>query len=770
MEQIESRNLAAPSLMQLMRGFGRKRIMSALAALNFLSCTDLDNLGSNDDSLNNTDTSSFDASEQDSIQNPEGEPQACDLQPDPIRKHIDLNKESLIGICQQCHTEGGIGQPAWAYYGDKDPMKLQKSVDRIGELCEEHTADGDPLLLAVPQLKALDSKGHPHSPGAIDVGIALDLAIRNLCASTAGFIELKGESPLVNTDCEESERLIENNFEGVEMLNNEQLLEKFYSVFAIRRLVPAPDVSTNVRLEGVLRKLTQTTEFYEALRVHLNNKLLNIRKLKGTDEVKKLTEDEYALNLDGVDDDEAVDIVLNQLVWVVMNDLDFREFVTGEELILPGEKPKDAGPHEAWEQRLHPQEIHNVPISGPLTNPAFYLANPTTATDVQRRNANIFAKLFLGRNVKKEFKLVPRDQMVGGDPNINQNAANPDCAGCHYGPIDPMANGLSQMYEGRFSLVTPQFVLNRFVYAGLDGRNIPPTAPDKIRQEAALIADNPQYAFGAANFSFELVFQRERYFRPLSTDIDNYAAKTRRAVYDEDYIKNKAETFTDTGRNFREMVIQMAMSDDFRAGNKIKGELTAERAIELEGVGTGFITPENFNGGMENFMGSQIYENGIAEEILEAGVEDLGGLSKTTTVRRPGANGASEIRLQSIAFNARKVVEEDFKLPQDQRKWFSYIDENQGPIVVSNGNPIGDNPENYKITLTILLNKAFSLDEEGNPYTPNNPEVLEYYEHVLELYKAFDNNPGKFDQPTRIRKLWEVVLIEMIQSPRSTSK
>jgi Protein of unknown function (DUF1588) len=255
----------------------------------------------------------------------------------------------------------------------------------------------------------------------------------------------------------------------------------------------------------------------------------------------------------------------------------------------------------------------NYPHSGLLNSLAFLVRYPTTATNRNRARARWTYLHFLGVDVE-QLALRTTDPVALADTN-NPTMNNGNCTVCH-AMLDPVA-GAFQDYgdQGFYKSRRPGLDSLDGVYVGLRtgalykagdtwyrdmrapgfNQHIVPAAADSLRWLAQEIVKDPRFATATVKFWWPAVIGSDLLAKPeVVTDMDYFA---RLAAYEaqEATIASLAEKFSANGLKLKDLLVDLLLSDWFRASDVTPAQSSALLldAHEIAGLGTEkLLTPE----------------------------------------------------------------------------------------------------------------------------------------------------------------------------------
>ena len=317
---------------------------------------------------------------------------------------------------------------------------------------------------------------------------------------------------------------------------------------------------------------------------------------------------------------------VNIMKYIVKNDRDYREIVTGKYTVLNsitattlGAQVQGTYMDPTNDNELLPAIMPNLrspngirEAAGVLVTQSFLDRFPSTDTNAHRHTVSEMSKRFIGLYIP----LLASRPLEDG---VFRNAVtdNPGCAVCH-DVMDPMAGALQNWApnnryrpngQGAAADILPNFYKSTdFMDAPKGGeyyqmgdkwfrdRKTPgygnttmpnaydnPFAAEWLGQQFA--ADS-RFAKGAVGFFYKVLFQREVLQPVLDTTAPDGAARLAAYNAQQEEFNELAARFAAGGYKVKPLLVDLMLSKEARA-NGVSGTVSAQKATALANIGTG---------------------------------------------------------------------------------------------------------------------------------------------------------------------------------------
>ena len=347
--------------------------------------------------------------------------------------------------------------------------------------------------------------------------------------------------------------------------------------------------------------------------------------------------------------------------------------------------------------------IDFYPHAGLLTDFAFLDRYPTTATNRNRARARWTFYHFLGIDIENS-SLRPLDEESLTDSN-NPTMNNPNCTVCH-ALLDPVAGAfqnwgggnifkgdgehdtLDSFYkyptDGSRSLYQNGDLWYRDMRSpGLFGTEITESY-STLASLAELIVKEDSFLAASAKFWWPSVFGRELVERPNDETDLSYTEKYRVYSAQQAAVASFGEKL-DSNMSAKEMFIEMIMSPWFGASESLNSAYSNDQIAANLG-NKQLLSPEQLARKTRSLTGVawRAYQrpNGVIEwPHDELGIL-LGGIdSDAVTSRATELTPLISTVLQTYSTETACLAAiREFSLPTDERKLFSYVEENTTPL------------------------------------------------------------------------------------------
>ncbi len=315
------------------------------------------------------------------------------------------------------------------------------------------------------------------------------------------------------------------------------------------------------------------------------------------------------------------------------------------------------------------------PHAGVLTTPSWLNAFPTTRSNRNRHRAAMAFQQFLGVDIEGLAQRVD-------DSNLEQFTAvlleAPACMGCHT-TMDPVASAFMNWkggrgydflnknmdknytqgtefgvnYEGKpwyekgdrwyRDQLEPGFEKKKMP-GGVHGFNKPGAdgevlyaenhngGKDALQWLAREMVKDPRFLTGSAKFWYKGLFGRNHIAPPVA-DALNYAEKLKQYNTQEAIFKQIGDRFRDNGYKVRDLLVDLVMSDLFRA-KLSDGALSEQRYLELEEWGMGrMLTAQQLQRKVNATVSRKLfYSTGSADGHMYGGSISAGTNQDMTTI------------------------------------------------------------------------------------------------------------------------------------------
>lgn len=670
--------------------------------------------------------------------------QVCDTQPEAI----DTFRNAPLHDCAGCHSPGKVGDGGWVHDdGTHGPQPLQKAFDSILPKVSKTTSDGKPWMVEFAEGRVKNDAGFVHAGGKQQLTQEQVDSLTKLHNLTSQV--QPGATPpsfTVNTACEDQAYGLDEAtfFKGVNMHSPAELHARFLrSVTGGPLPLHAPQFKDQDALRDALRHATGYIGFYRWL-VTKSMDFTQTKFYDEGDEAIKFLGDTFGVNWAAFNNKELARGPGNLLAYIVANERSIQEFITADYVVLPGQKhPNDKNPDEHWVTRLAPVKVKGAPVSGIATDPLWLGRVGTSETNIGRHRAWEILRRFFNFDV-----LDIGSRNVEAPKNVSlPTLTYPACVACHGAGLDDAAAAFTDYqkmneeheYHHKSKLPAP------FLAISLNGHKIPSDHTDRLGQFMDIIAADERpdipFAKSMAKMAFTMLMDRDP-VKPPRLGAEDYEPKMRRFKVEDTFLTEMAHFLKAHNYNFRELIVEMAMSRWFAANGQISEPLSPGRQVELEFVGPGMITPEVFGMRLRQLFGNDVHDLGIMKLILNEYNLDLGGIDgKTVTVRNPDPHAANELVRIFVGFESDKLVQNEFAKPPDARYLFTHLNWGSSPVEAPfhplTNQPIPGNEEKYRAQLVKIHALAF-----GKYYAPDSPEITAAYKQWTNIWMKMLENLG----------------------------
>jgi hypothetical protein len=352
----------------------------------------------------------------------------------------------------------------------------------------------------------------------------------------------------------------------------------------------------------------------------------------------------------------------------------------------------------------------NYPHVGILNTRAFLTRYPSTATNRNRARARWTFMHFLGVDIEQSAQRTT-DPVALADTN-NPTMNNPNCTVCH-AIMDPVAGTFQDYSDGG---------IYKFSFGGMDSLDPFYKFPDSgtslyqqgdtwyrdmrapgfnqqqagnasntLRWVVQQIVKDPRFATAAVKFWWPAVIGTELIKRPeVATDVD-YQARLSAFEAQEATINTLAANFTQSGMKVRTLLVDLVMSEWFRAGEVDPAQTTQtmQQAHVVAGLGNEkLLTPEQLSRksrALTGFSWNTFIDNNLDKPVagLErdyktyyGGIDSFGIKNRTRELTPLMSTVAMAHGIEASC----PIVLGEFMLSEPERKLFAGIDGNVTPL------------------------------------------------------------------------------------------
>ena len=493
---------------------------------------------------------------------------------------------------------------------------------------------------------------------------------------------------------------------------------------------------------------------------------------------------------------------VNILKYIVKNDRDYREIVTGKYTVLNsitattlGAQVQGTYMDPTNDNELLPAIMPNLrspngirEAAGVLVTQSFLDRFPSTDTNAHRHTVSEMSKRFVGLYIP----LLASRPLEDG---VFRNAVtdNPGCAVCH-DVMDPMAGALqnwapNNRYRpngtGAAADILPNYYKSTdFMDApkggeyyqmgdkwfrdrkapGYGNTTMPNTYDNPFAAEwlGQQFAADSRFAKGAVGFFYKVLFQREVLQPVLDTNAPDGAARLAAYNAQQEEFNELAARFAAGGYKVKSLLVDLMLSKEARASG-ISGTVSAQKATALANIGPGtLLSAGRLNRKATGVLGSPHaqFNNPFAGAALSYSEFD-GGVARLKVAQ----NFTSGQVTASDGFavqNACRWVAADFAKTVATRLLFSGVTMADTPA-----NKTGS--DKIQATIVELFDKLWN-----QRVTSTDAEVQRMYNLVVAVYNDRNNMPAtqlacQFDatnDPTGMGRAWAIGLIYMVSDAK----
>ena len=309
----------------------------------------------------------------------------------------------------------------------------------------------------------------------------------------------------------------------------------------------------------------------------------------------------------------------------------------------------------------------NYPHAGILSTFQYLSRYPTTETNRNRLRARMFYLHFLGIDVLDLAARGSDAAAATAEFKIPTRQAS-ECVVCHK-TLDPVA-GLFQDYwrfDANFAIYgrRKEGWFNDMFEAGFEGESLP--EQERWRALAWLgekTVNDPRFAIAMTEHAYYVLTGRRLLQPPKDIDDPHYPSRRRAYQEQRKVVQSIAGRFTETGFQFRQLLLDWVLSNTYRADGLATIELSPDRLAELDDLGVvRLLSPEQLERKIEAVFGRPWGRLNEQTAMLYGGID-----SKEVTERATDPSGAMGAIQRTLANDVacRNVALDFSRSPQDR--------------------------------------------------------------------------------------------------------
>jgi hypothetical protein len=212
---------------------------------------------------------------------------------------------------------------------------------------------------------------------------------------------------------------------------------------------------------------------------------------------------------------------------------------------------------------------------------------------------------------------------------------------------------------------------------------------DALQWVAQEITRDRRFAKGAASFWYGGLFGRPPLQAPTNSAGAGFAGDLAAFQVQDRVFEETADAFIASGYKVRDLLVELIMSDLFRAAHAVES-LDDARAAELVQIGQGrLLTVEELNAKGMATIGRKYFDSstsglGLLYSGFDGGQQQLKGNTNMTTIMLAAAESRIKTRLCD-----NQVEKTDLQLPADQRSLFPLVKGTESPAPFTGDAPAG---------------------------------------------------------------------------------
>lgn len=321
--------------------------------------------------------------------------------------------------------------------------------------------------------------------------------------------------------------------------------------------------------------------------------------------------------------------------------------------------------------------LYGYPAAGVLASPMFLNRFGTTPTNRNRHRARKVFELFLATDILSigDRPLDP----VASARFANPTREDPSCNACHK-IIDPVAGAFQKFDDNDHERYRPDREWHTEMFPpgyGTDEMTLD-QYPYALNWLADRIAQDPRFVRATVQQVFSALTGQKPLAYPADPDAPDFASQLKAWEAQDQFFRAAGEAFVgpEYTYNIKQVFKAVILSPYFRAANAT-GPLSAERAVELQAIGTGLMeSPEVLSRKISAVVGFPWSRGYDRNEWLTFDYRILyGGIDSDTVVDRlhvpNGVMAAVQWRMANEVACASTAWE--FSRPANERLLFPYV-------------------------------------------------------------------------------------------------
>jgi len=430
------------------------------------------------------------------------------------------------------------------------------------------------------------------------------------------------------------------------------------------------------------------------------------------------------------------------------------------------------------------------PHAGILNSPAFLARYPSTETNRNRARSRWAYYYFLGVDIEALSERTTDSDALEDENNPTLN--NPNCVVCH-DFMDPVAgvfqnygndgyyrdqplgnNSLPQSYRndpsGGFQFGDTWY--SDMLAPGF-GELLAPDPDNSLQWLAQEFAKDSRFGYGTVHFWYPSVMGRDPYAEPMNPEDLDYLSRLAAYSAEQQLMQQVAADFVagtagNGAHNLKDMLVALAMSDQFRASGVT--EMDPVQVVELQDIGIGkLLTPAQLNRKLIDVTGfdwsyGRVSALDSAYNLVYGGIDSFGITERATQL----TTLMSTVITAMANETACAITSLDFSKAQSQRKLFTEVELSSLPTT---------NPEAIRSNIQLLHANLL-----GEALPSDDPEINSTYDLFVEIWSArlsaakgpavssaselclFENVPNPIQSdPNQTLRSWAAVINYMLR-------
>ena len=396
----------------------------------------------------------------------------------------------------------------------------------------------------------------------------------------------------------------------------------------------------------------------------------------------------------------------------------------------------------------NPNKSFNIPTvyphAGILNSPAFLSRFESTETNRNRARARWAYYFFLGVDIEALAERTTDPDALADENNPTLN--NENCVVCHT-IMDPVAGSFQNYGDDGYFRDQPGglnslpgsyrndpfsgFQIGDTWYSDMlapgFGELLAPDPDNSLQWLAQEFVQDSRFGFGTVHFWYPSVIGRDPYAQPENPEDLDYLSRLAAYTAEQALMQQLAADFVagiagNGAHNLKDMLVDLAMSDHFRAGSVT--EMDPVQEVELQGIGNGkLLTPEQLNRKLIDVTGyswdyGTVSALDFAYSLIYGGIDSFGITERATELTTLMSTVVTAMANETSC----AIASLDFSKDQADRKLFTEVE--MSTLPTTNPTAIRNNIQKLHMNLW------------GEDLSINDPEIDATYDLFVAIWQA----------------------------------